>query len=163
MHPQEQAERFVADADPLFRLPMTLDELAERTQTAPIRQIVDELGRCEILYFCAPASGRPFIARARARGENQSEVFVYKQRTDTWRDAVIDAFETLAIDERDTIGLHPTIELDQLPQWSLWREDDYSNRFEMDRYHCYAKARALERMFRARGHHQSYWVDPTVL
>lgn len=156
----EEGETFEADAEPLFSVNMALDEIAQRTDATPIRQILDGLGWYEILRFCAPASGRPIIASAR-RGF-PGRVLVYKQRTDAWRDAVIDIFETLAIDERDTLELHPTIDLEQLPQWSLWRADDFGNPVEIDRYHCYAKASALEQMFAARGHKQSYWVDPTV-
>ncbi len=157
----EEGETFVADTEPLFSVNMALDEIAQRTDAAAIRQIIDGLGWYEILSFCAPASGRPIIASAR-RGF-PGRVLVYKQRTDAWRDAVIDIFETLAIDERDTLDLHPTIDLEQLPQWSLWRADDFGNHVEIDRYHCYAKASALEQMFAARGHKQSYWVDPTVI
>ncbi|KIG17059.1 hypothetical protein DB30_03656 [Enhygromyxa salina] len=109
------------------------------------------------MLFCAPASGRPFVAFDRL--EHPCGVEVHFQREDSPRDAVVDLFETLAIDDGD-VGLHPDLNPEELPQWALWREDDNNNRFEIERYRCYAKAVERARIFTARGHRQFYWVDP---
>lgn len=60
----------------------------------------------------------------------------------------------------DVTHLHRDVDLARLPTWTLWREDFNNNRFEVARYHSYAKARAQEQVFTDRGHHQTYWVDP---
>jgi hypothetical protein len=110
------------------------------------------------MRFCAAGTSRPFVAQRPDRPEQAIEI--YKQRHDAWADAIIDLFETLAIDERDVAYLDPAIDPEQLPCWGLWREDDNANRFEIDRFHSYAKAIAQERIYTARGHRQFYWVDP---
>lgn len=118
----------------------------------------EEFGWHHAIRFCAVGTSRPFFALQDDRPAHP--VTIHKLRSDPWRDAVIDLFETLAIDEHDVAYLDPRIDLAQLPCWALWREDDNVNRFEIDRFHSYAKAIAQEQMYTARGHRQFYWVDP---
>ncbi|NJK32877.1 MAG: hypothetical protein HC927_10985 [Deltaproteobacteria bacterium] len=66
------------------------------------------------------------------------------------------------MDDADVGYVHPKVDLAKLPVWALWRQDDNANRFEIARFRSYAKAYAQERMFTARGHRQTYWVDPLV-
>lgn len=46
----------------------------------------------------------------------------------------------VSMDDRDEIVLRPTIDIEQLPVWSLWRVDHNGNEFEMARDRSYAKA-----------------------
>jgi hypothetical protein len=155
----EIGDDFVGDRDPLIALAPGIDALAAKIDGGdPIRHWVDGLGWHFELRFVAPATGRPFVASTRAEHEH-APIAVHKRRDDPWREAVIDLFEALEIDERDTRWLHPDIDLAALPTWSLWREDDNCNRFEMDRFHSYAKAIAQQQMFEARKHRQVYWVE----
>ncbi|MFV8753217.1 hypothetical protein ACNOYE_21935 [Nannocystaceae bacterium ST9] len=147
-----------ATREPLIGLSLGIDELAERTCTSAVRCWVDGLGWRAELRFCAAASGRPFHASGPI---HQPGVEIHERRGDLWRDAVIDLFETLAIDERDVAWLREDVELGLLPEWSFWREDDNANRFEIERFRSYAKAEAQVELFRARGHKQFYWVEPS--
>jgi GNAT superfamily N-acetyltransferase len=45
--------------------------------------------------------------------------------------------------------------------WSLWRQDDHGNRFEVNRDHTREDAERLKDEFEARGHKQIYWIEPT--
>jgi UDP-N-acetyl-2-amino-2-deoxyglucuronate dehydrogenase len=44
--------------------------------------------------------------------------------------------------------------------WSVWRQDDYGNRFEVRQGLSQADALRLVAEFEARGHKQSYWAEP---
>ena len=149
---------FVGDRDPLVRLRLDLDQLAERVGTKPTRWWCSGLGWFEELRFATLASERPFVATA-AQGQRE-HVDVYKLARDPWRDALIDLFEHLVVDDHDAIAFDPAVNLAELPVWALWREDDNANRFEMERYRSYSKAELHERIYRERGHKQFYWVDP---
>ena len=45
--------------------------------------------------------------------------------------------------------------------WSVWRQDEHGNRFEMARGLGCDAARAAAADFEARGHKQHYWAEPT--
>jgi hypothetical protein len=144
-------ESLIVDHDPLIGLSWGVDVLAERVGGQPIHWIYEGTGWEVEIRFCTRASGRAFNATGGG---------IYKSRHDPWREALIDLFEGLAIDERDVTWLNPKIDLAQLPEWALWREDDNANRFEIERSHCFAKLDRQEQILRDRGHKQSYWVDP---
>jgi hypothetical protein len=152
-----EGESFLADNEPLVVLAGDIDGLAARTGTEAVRWWCDGLGWHASLRFSAPARGRPFVVHAAL--ERPTTLDVRKLRSDDWHDALVDLFETLAIDDADTLFIDPHVDLAQLPAWSLWRQDDNGNRFEMARFRSYAKACAHERMFTARGHKQNYWVE----
>jgi hypothetical protein len=155
----ETGDPYVGEQVPLVYLAPGIDSLAAKTAgTTPIRLWIDGIGWHFEMRFAAPTTGRPFAAVTNAQGE-EGPIAVHKRREDPWREALIDLFEALEIDERDTLWLRPDIDVDALPTWSLWREDDNCNRFEMDRFHCYAKASAQQKMFEDRKHRQVYWVD----
>jgi hypothetical protein len=157
-----QGDDLVGDSDPLVALAPGIDALTAKTGgTTPVRYWLDGIGWYLEMRFAAPTTGRPFAAFTNAEGE-EGPIAVHKRRDDPWRQALIDLFEALEIDERDTLGLRPDIDLDALPTWSLWRQDDNGNRFEMDRFHSYAKADAQQQMFTARKHKQLYWVEAGV-
>ena len=44
--------------------------------------------------------------------------------------------------------------------WSVWRQDDHGNRFEVRQGLSQADALRLVAEFEARGHKQSYWAEP---
>jgi hypothetical protein len=158
----EAGDDLVGDSDPLVALAPGIDALTAKTGgTTPVRYWLDGIGWYLEMRFAAPTTGRPFAAFTNAEGE-EGPIAVHKRRDDPWREALIDLFEALEIDERDTLGLRPDIDLDALPTWSLWRQDDNGNRFEMDRFHSYAKADAQQQMFTARKHKQLYWVEAGV-
>ena len=46
--------------------------------------------------------------------------------------------------------------------WSVWRRDDHGGRFEIRRGLTSSDAEQLVEDFEARGHKQSYWLEPTV-
>lgn len=154
---------FLGDDQPLLLLEGDIDEFGKQLGVTPFRHWVDGLGWFLGLRFCATATERPFVARMGEGPGGPSTIHrvieIYKQRSDPWHNAVIDLFETLAIDERDVGWMNPAVELEQLPRWALWREDDNANQFEIDRFRSYSKAIAQERMYTARGHRQFYWVD----
>ena len=43
-------------------------------------------------------------------------------------------------------------------QWELWRQDDHGNEFLVRAFDDRASAEAARDEYRARGHHQHYWV-----
>jgi hypothetical protein len=151
-------QRFVGDPDPLVCIRMEIDALAEQVGATPIHWWSAGLGWTRELSFAALASGRPFVAVARA--EQPDRTYVHKRVGDLWQDALVELFEQLAIDDREAIAFAPEIELAELPVWVLWREDDNGNRVEIDRYRSYAKAELDERLHTDRGHRQSYWIRP---
>lgn len=154
-----EGETFHADEnDPLVILDRDLTALAAQVGGEVIRWWLDGIGWCCDLRFCAPARGRAFMAGSTLRRPGSVEIF--KLRGDDPHDALIELFEALAIDDEDCKHISPAINLSRLPVWALWREDDNVNRFEVARFRSYAKARAHEQIFTARGHKQTYWVDP---
>ncbi len=46
--------------------------------------------------------------------------------------------------------------------WTVWRQDDNGNRFEVRRLATREEAESLAAEFEARGHKQFYWVERTV-
>jgi len=42
--------------------------------------------------------------------------------------------------------------------WTVWRQDDNGNRYEISRYDSRAEAEAVAVTMEARGHKQTYWV-----
>jgi hypothetical protein len=149
-------ERFFGDPDPLVCLRLDLDTLAERVGATPIRWWSMGLGWTRELRFAALASGRPFVAIA----HEPERVDVHTLARAPWRDALVELFEHLAIDEREAIAFGPRVELGELPVWVLWRQDDNGNQVEMDRFRSYAKAELHERIYTDRAHRQSYWIRP---
>ena len=49
----------------------------------------------------------------------------------------------------------------QEASWSVWRQDDNGNRFELAREITRKAAEAEVKEFEERGHKQAYWVEPT--
>ncbi|MCY1013640.1 hypothetical protein OV079_50555 [Nannocystis pusilla] len=153
-----EGEAFLADDEALVVLERDLEDFAAQTGTEAIRWWLDGIGWCAAVRFCAPARGRPFVARGQF--ERPKWLGICTLRGDDLHDAIVDLFEALAIDDEDCWLIHPQVNLTRLPVWALWREDDNCNRFEVARFRSYAKAREQERMFTALGHKQVYWVDP---
>ncbi len=46
------------------------------------------------------------------------------------------------------------------PRWALWRQDDNGNRVLMRRFADLAEAEREQRAYEARGHKQTYWIEP---
>ena len=46
-------------------------------------------------------------------------------------------------------------------RWSVWRQDEHGNRFEVARDLARDEAHRAAAAFEARGHKQRYWVEPT--
>jgi hypothetical protein len=56
----------------------------------------------------------------------------------------------------------PEIVYVRLPAgWSLWRQDDNGNRFEVRRDQVRDEVERLKAEFGARGHKQVYWIERT--
>lgn len=68
------------------------------------------------------------------------------------------ALETLALDLSDIAHLTEALDTSSLPQWTLWRQDDNGNRFDMATYTSQAKAEREALRFEARLHKQTYGV-----
>jgi len=49
---------------------------------------------------------------------------------------------------------------DDAPRWALWRQDDNGNRVLMRRFADLAEAEREQRAYEARGHKQTYWIEP---
>ncbi|BCB82048.1 hypothetical protein GCM10022251_53000 [Phytohabitans flavus] len=45
--------------------------------------------------------------------------------------------------------------------WTVWRQDDNGNQYEVSRHDTRAEADAVAATMEARGHKQTYWVAPT--
>lgn len=45
--------------------------------------------------------------------------------------------------------------------WLLYRLDDNNNRFEIARFASEREAQAACEVYEARGHKQTYWIEPT--
>lgn len=43
-------------------------------------------------------------------------------------------------------------------RWTVWRQDDNGNRYEVSRHETQAEAEAQAAMMEMRGHKQTYWV-----
>ena len=46
----------------------------------------------------------------------------------------------------------------QPTRWTVWRQDDNGNRYEVSRHENRAEAEAVAAEMEARGHKQTYWV-----
>lgn len=153
-----EGESFHSDGDALFVLERDIDEFAGQTGTEAARWWFTGLGWWVSLQFCSPASGRPYVVHA-ALGSPQ-RLGIHVQVGVDRNDALADLFEVLAVDDRDVTHIHPGVELERLPVWALWREDDNCNRFEIDRSRSYTKMYAQQQRYEARGHRQTYWIEP---
>ena len=47
--------------------------------------------------------------------------------------------------------------------WSVWRQDDHGNTFEVRRHLTQTEALHLVAAFEARGHKQSYWAEQSKI
>jgi len=151
-----EGEVFHVDEEPLIALAEDLKVVAAKVGGEVIRWWFDGLGWYRELRLSAPASGRPFLAISPMATPDYCEVST--RRGDDPREAIIDLFEVLAIDDSDCKAISPAIDLSDLPLWALWRQDDNGNRFEVARLRSYAKACLQEQIFTDRGHKQTYWV-----
>jgi len=43
-------------------------------------------------------------------------------------------------------------------RWTVWRQDDNGNRYEVSRHDTRAEAESVAAAMEARGHKQTYWV-----
>lgn len=153
-----EGECFEADEDAVIVLDHDIEDFATQTGTEAIRWWHDGLGWWTSLQFCSPASGRPYVVHSELK--RPTAMGFNKQKTVDWNDAIVDLFEVLAIDDDDVSFINSQVDLTRLPTWVLKRQDDNGNGFEMARFRSYAKARAQEQMYTARGHRQIYWVEP---
>lgn len=153
-----EGECFHSDGDALFVLERDIDEFAAQTWTEAVRWWHTGLGWWLSLQFCSPASGRPYVVLAELT--SPARLGLHAQAGVDRNDAIADLFELLGIDDRDVTFIHPSVDLERLPVWALRREDDNCNRFEIDRFRCYVKAYAQQQIYEARGHRQTYWIEP---
>ena len=47
--------------------------------------------------------------------------------------------------------------------WTVWRQDDNGNRYEVSRHDTRAEADSVAATMEARGHKQTYWVAPSTV
>lgn len=70
-----------------------------------------------------------------------------------------EVLEQLALDLDALSWLHPEVDVEALPRWSVWRLDDNGGEFRMRGFRCQAAAQRYAQDFAARGHKQTYWVQ----
>ncbi|GAA5199534.1 hypothetical protein GCM10023322_75330 [Rugosimonospora acidiphila] len=46
--------------------------------------------------------------------------------------------------------------------WTVWRQDDNGNRYEVSRHDSRPEADSVAATMEARGHRQTYWVAPSA-
>jgi hypothetical protein len=125
------------------------------------RYVVEGLGWKEEMPFVCDYNGRPFVALADSAdtvGYVPRSVTIYHRRGDARTDSLRDLFETLALDESDCSFVAEDVDLSRLQRWTLWRQDDNGNEFEVGTYGSYAKALRLQKEYESRGHKQMYSV-----
>lgn len=54
--------------------------------------------------------------------------------------------------------LPPRLAEDRPRRWTVWRQDDNGNRYEVSRHDTRAEAESVAAVMEARGHKQTYWV-----
>ncbi len=158
-----EGETFRADNIPFAVLPGRLtDWLRWPGLEAPVRFVIDGIGWHEGAQLACPATGRAFFmfkSLETIHGDNG--VLVNKLAQDDLTESVLDLFETFAIDERDVLHIDAKFDVTSLPKWELWRLDDNANEMMIDTFRSRAKAVAIQQMYEARGHRQTYWVRKT--
>jgi len=89
-----------------------------------VRFWLEGLGLYRSLQLGSLATGRPFFLQSPV-GEvyGEPQVWITKRAEDDLQAALLDLFETLAIDERDTSHIIDGVDLSLLPVWELWRLD----------------------------------------
>ncbi len=129
---------------------------------APVRSWIDGLGWYEEVQLACPATGRPLLATSPLDpSKSEQAVSIMMRLGDEAREAVLDLFETFAIDECDVIYVDPRVQAETLPVWQLWRLDDNGNEFLIEAFRSRAKAVATQARFEARGQRQTYFVRPS--
>lgn len=116
------------------------------------------LGWHEGVRFGSSATGRAFFAFGLLDSDEEPLVYVNTLVGDDGMEAVIDLLETLGLDDSDVVDADPSVRLDALPKWDLWRLDDNGNETMMETFRSRAKAVAAQEQYEARGHKQTYWV-----
>jgi hypothetical protein len=106
-----------------------------------------------------PGSGQgsPFM-----RHEVAHTVFESIWNIEIGRDATQaaeDLVECLALAGPEITYWDKQVEIERLPRWSLCRQDDNGQRYEMTTFLSYARATREAEVFERRGHKQSYWVE----
>lgn len=153
-----EGQSFQEDGEALFVIEADIEDFAAQTETEAVRWLYQGLGWWVSVRFCTPASQRPFVAHAELA--RPGVLGFQKRRGDDWNESIVDLFEALGIDDKDTKYINPKIDVTTLPSWGLWREDDEGQHFEVARYRCYAKACARMAAFAAEDERYVYWVDP---
>lgn len=155
-----QGRAFFGDDAPFMTLPGTLSDLSLPTWVEPpVRFWMSGLGWFEVLQLASTATDRAyFVLHSLSTQFDVAQVWFTKRADDDLQAAAFDLFESLAIDERDTLYLDPKVDLSQLGCWELWRLDDNNNEALIESFHSRAKAVRAQQRFEARGHRQTYWV-----
>ncbi len=65
-----------------------------------------------------------------------------------------------AADGRGPAMVWPTVEIDGDKGWAVWRQDDNGNRFLVRDALSKDDAHQTALRFEARGHKQTYWIEP---
>jgi hypothetical protein len=143
----------------LLGLVWDVSVIEERTGVPSTRSWVDGLGWALSLPFASLGTGRRFAARKTGSGHDRL-ILVHAQEGDDRLEAVRDLAETLVLEEADVGWWGEALGPDSLPPWWLWRQDDNGNEVRVARYLAFSAATRAVDAYTARGHKQSYWVQP---
>jgi hypothetical protein len=142
-------------------LALSAAEVAKRAGVETVRWDETGIGWWEGARFASRATGRPFCAIGPlppcSGQERQSWVrmFGHPESSAEHADVTADLFDTLCIDEADTIELS----VRPSTRWDLMRQDDNGHSFLVGSFGGYAKACARLAAFESTHHKQSYWLE----
>ncbi|MDC0744586.1 hypothetical protein [Polyangium mundeleinium] len=151
-----RGERDVIAPRPLACVFRSIDTLATEMRGTTVRFFLEGLGWLDHARFVSAATGRGFWAVAPFERAGCTEIRVARGTDPT--EAAQDLVESLALDTPEVEWMEPQIDHAQLPRWSLWRQDDNGQRYEMSTFLSYSRAVRACAAFDARGHKQMYWV-----
>ncbi|MDI1482679.1 hypothetical protein [Polyangium sp. y55x31] len=151
-----RGQRRLISPDALAEVTLSLDTLTAETRGAAVRFFLYGLGWCVETHFVSAGTGRLFWALALL--DRPSPVEIRGVRGDDPTEAAQDLAEALALDTPEVQWIEPRIDVAALPRWSLWRQDDHGQRYEMSTFLSYSRAMRECATFEARGHKQMYWV-----
>ncbi|MDC3961934.1 hypothetical protein [Polyangium jinanense] len=141
---------------PLAAVARSIDSLVTEMRGDTVRFFLPGLGWLVETCFASAATGRGFWAVSDL--ERGSGLEIRTIRGDDPTEAAQDLAEALALDTPEVQWIEPRIDLAALPRWSLWRQDDNGQRYEMSTFLSYSRAMRECATFEARGHKQMYWV-----
>ncbi|MDI3289615.1 hypothetical protein [Polyangium sp. 15x6] len=150
-----RGERGAIGPRPLAAVARSIDSLVTEMRGDTVRFFQPGFGWLVETCFVS-ATGRGFWAVSDL--ERGAGLEIRTIRGDDPTEAAQDLAEALALDTPEVQWVDPRIDVAALPRWSLWRQDDNGQRYEMSTFLSYSRAMRECAAFEARGHKQMYWV-----